>query len=180
MPSKCLIVIQTWKAAVDPAASKENVPFSALQFFLQTFTEAFFCVGFNKVAYELWASSLDFEIMPLHERQRSATPQEISELCVFCPQQKCLCFWGGVRTLFMCSVCIPRGALLTFLIFTFEWMTHITAAKPEKLKAFNWWPRKGEEEVSWSHIGGGNPIPISCLWSQKVFLATYIWIFPQH
>lgn len=142
-----------------------------------------FFVGFNKGTYELWASSLHFEIMALYEWQRSATDLTTGDFrgaCLLPAAEMHVLLGRDEDSFHVLAVCIPRGTFLTLLIFTFEWMTHITAVKPEKLKAFNWWSQKVEEEVNWSHRGGGKTIPISRPWSQEAFLATYIWIFPQH
>lgn len=94
-----LIVFQTWKAAVQPQSccqqEKQCPPVLSADLHRSFFT------GFIKLVSKLWASFLDFEIVPLPEWQRANTPQETTEVCFSCQPQKCLCFWWRTKTVFV-------------------------------------------------------------------------------
>lgn len=191
--------LNAWKAAVQPQSccQQENlVPVLSADLYRFFF---FFPQEFIKQVPLLWASSLDYEIAPWCEWQRSAAPEEATEVrdschqekycqekCLQkkCHQEKCLRFLLVAKdedSFHRLAACIPRDALLTSLIFTFQWMTQPHSSnKAKEAQSFQLMTLKCEEKASWNHTGGGETIPISCLWSPAFSLATCIWISPQH
>lgn len=163
------------------------------------YVQIFFSTQFIKQVPLLWASSLDYEIAPWCEWQRWSVMdvnarEEATEVrgschqekCLQkkCHQEKCLCFLLVAKdedSFHRLAACIPREALLTSLIFTFQWMTQPhSSSKAKEAQSFQLVTLKCEEKVSWNHTGGGETIPISCLWHPAFSLATCIWMSPHH
>lgn len=94
------------------------MPFIPSSSFCRLLQKPFF-VGFNKVTYELWASSLDFEIMPSHEWQRSATDLTTGDFRgVFSARSRNACASGEGRGQFSCACSLATKPQRCFVDLT--------------------------------------------------------------
>lgn len=115
--------------------------------------------AFHKWLPQLWASSLDGELLPCRRCVIPATGGNASA------SPQC---WRMQAALLHPQRC--------FVGLSDFYILQMAATKSSKLSMT---PKSGEE-FCWSHISGDKTIPISCLWDAAFSQADYIWIFPQN
>lgn len=142
-----------------------------------SFCRPVFSTDFNKSVPQLWASSLDKELLPCRRPRRcviSATWGNAT-LGNACAPSQC---WR------MQAAFLPLQSESPEVCCWPHWFLHSTeqprwqqqSQSSSKLSV----TPKSEEKISWSRIPWDKTIPISCLWGVAFSQADYIWIFPQN